>query len=108
MIAYIRLKDILDIQTNFEGADFWIIRKGDEKKIGKPTREFLSSHIGFRLNDVGKTILDPNYLYYVFEYLYGEGVWRSIARGTLSLKHITVSDAKNFSIPIQVPENFGE
>jgi len=108
MIAYIRLKDILDIQTNFENADFWIIRKGDAKKVGKPTRDFLSSHIGFRLNDVGKTILDPNYLYYVFEYLYGEGVWRQMAKGSLALQHITVSDAKNFSIPIQVPEGFGE
>jgi len=108
MIAYIRLKDILDIQTNFEDANFWIIRKGDAKKVGEPTKSFKSSHIGFRLNDVGRSILDPNYLYYLFVYLHGQGVWHQMAKGSLSLQHITVSDAKNFSIPVEVPENFGD
>jgi hypothetical protein len=107
MVVYITLKEILNIRTNFEDADFWIIRKGQDKMLGKPTKEFALNHIGLQLNDVGRSLFDPNYLYYLFEFLHGQGVWRQLAKGSLALQHITVSDAKNFSIPMEVPDNFG-
>lgn len=107
MIVYMTLKEILNIRTNFEDADFWIIRKGQAQMLGKPTKEFSVNHIGLQLNDVGRSLFDPDYLYYLFGFLHGQGVWERRAKGSLSLQHITVSDAKNFSIPMDVPNNFG-
>ena len=106
MQAYIPLKAILDMKTSFEDADFWLIRKGSEGALGRPVKEYLPSHIGVRLNDVGRQILDPNYLYYLFVFIHGQGVWTQLALGTTNLKHITLSSAKNFAIPIEVPDDF--
>jgi len=107
MIDYLPLKEIMEIKTNFEDADFWITRKGSEANVGKPAKEFHINHIGLRLNDLGRSLADPNYLYYFFTYLHSQGVWRQFAKGSLSLKHISVSDVKNFSIPMEVSDSLG-
>lgn len=107
MIDYVRLKEIMEVRTNFEGADFWLVRKGSEANVGKPTKEFNINHIGLKLNDLGRQIADPQYLYYFFTFLHSRGSWMQLSKGTLNLKHISVSDVKNFSIPIEVSDSFG-
>jgi len=105
MVDHIPLKMMMEVKTNFEDADFWLVRKGREDVLGRPMKEFASGHIGLKLNDLGRQIADPQYLYYYFSFLHGRGEWAKLAKGSLSLKHITVSDVKNFLLPVELSDN---
>lgn len=61
------LSDLCEIKTNFENADFWINRL-----TGKPTKEFNENYIGIKVTQTD--VLVPNYLFYVMEYFYNQGV----------------------------------
>ena len=91
-----RLKDVATVRTNFEDADFWIRRKGSEKTVGKPTKEFDAEYIGIRVDQTG--IILPEFLYYVFEYLHMRGDFERIAKGTLKLVHIKAEDVENIKL----------
>jgi hypothetical protein len=95
----------MEIRTDFEDADFWLVRKGSESSVGKPTKEFHYNHIGLRLNELGRQIADPNYLFYLFTFFHGNGLWARLSKGSLSLKHISVSDVKNFLLPVEMSDN---
>ena len=41
-----KLKHIVDFSINNPDAEFWLIRKGGETTVGRPTREFSPEHIG--------------------------------------------------------------
>ncbi len=90
-----RLKNVSLIKTNFPDAHFWIIRKGSEGAVGKPVETFQKSHIGIK---VSTRVFVPKYLYYVFVHIHQTGYFKTVSRGTLSLKHITVDDIKNLRI----------
>ena len=90
------LGDLCEFKVNFPEADFWLVRKGDENSVGKPTKEFDPEKIGVKI--VREDLLDPNYLYYVFMYLQTSGKLASLAKGTLRLKNIRISDIKNIGI----------
>ena len=90
------LGDLCEFKVNFLEADFWLIRKGNEKVVGKPTKEFDSERIGVKV--IQTDILDPQYLYYVFMHLQGSGKFIPLAHGTLKLKNISIRDIKNISI----------
>lgn len=90
-----KLKYIAKIKTNFADADFWIVRKGSESAIGKPTKEFNESHIGIKVN---REIFVPDYLYYAMIHLHLSGFFRQFVKGTLNLTHLDVSDVKNIKI----------
>lgn len=92
------LGELATIRTNFSDADFWVIRKGSENTVGKPTLEFSPEHIGVKVTSTD--VLDSSYLRYVFEYLVQRGYFRDVAHGTLRLKNIKVSDVKR--IPLRV------
>lgn len=94
-----KLGDLATIKTNFPDADFWVIRKGDEKTVGKPTTEFNPEHIGIKVT--ATDVLDPSYLRYVFEYLVQRGYFRDAARGTLRLKNIQVSDVARIPLGVK-------
>lgn len=91
-----RLKDVCEIKLNFPEADFWLIRKGSEKEVGKPTKEFSSENIGIKVID--ENILVPDYLYYVMTYFHSAGYFNGISNGTLSLKNIRTEDVKNIKL----------
>jgi len=91
-----RLKDVATVKTNFEDADFWIKRRGSEHMIGKPTKQFDSEHIGIKVTKTDTII--PEFLYYVFEHLYGRGEFRRLAKGSLKLVHLETSDIKNIKL----------
>lgn len=88
--------DICEFKTNFEDADFWLIRKGSESTVGKPTKEYSPEHIGVKV--IATDMVDPNYLYYVFMSLHQNGSFIQMAHGTLKLKNIRISDIKNIPI----------
>jgi len=91
----VRLSEKAEIKTNFPEADFWIIRKGTEDKVGSPTKEFSPEHIGIKV--ISEDLL-PEYLYYAMQYVHSTGYYRSLAHGTLNLKNIKVSDVSNVKL----------
>jgi pyrimidine deaminase RibD-like protein len=76
-------------------ADFWLIRKGSDKTVGTPVKEFEPSRIGVKI--VRTDVLDPNYLYYAMMHLHNQGYFARLAVGTLKLVNIKVSDVANIS-----------
>ena len=91
-----RLKDIAKIATNMPDADFWLIRKGSDKTVGKPVKEFDPSRIGVKV--VKTDVLDPKYLYYVMMNLHNQGMFARLANGTTNLVNITVNDIANIPL----------
>jgi len=92
----LRLKYVCDIKTNFPEADFWLIRKGDEKTVGKPVEKFEPQYIGIKV--LRTDILFPKYLYYIFVHLQESGQLIQYTKGVLNLKHIIIDDIKNIKI----------
>ena len=45
-----KLGYLCEIKTNFPEADFWLIRKGSKKEVGKPTKEYSPAQL-FMLSD---------------------------------------------------------
>lgn len=90
------LSDLCEFKTNFPEADFWLIRRGDEKTVGKPTKEYNPENIGVKVTR--KDVLVPDYLYYVFMNLHNNGFFKNHAKGTLKLKHISIQDIKNIPV----------
>jgi hypothetical protein len=91
-----RLKDIAKIATNMPDADFWLVRKGSDKTVGKPLKEFDPSRIGIKV--VKTDVIDPNYLYYAMMNLHNQGHFARIANGTTNLVNITVNDIANIPL----------
>jgi hypothetical protein len=91
-----RLKDFAEIKTNFEGADFWIVRRGSQKTVGQPTKVYSPEHIGVKVTALDK--LDPKFLKYMIEYLWSSGKFAQIATGTTALVNIKTEDIKNIGI----------
>lgn len=92
------LGDICILKTKFPDADFWLQRKGSEKTVGTPTKEYQEENIGIKVKEEFQDQIDSNYLYYYFTFLHQRGVFAPVSHGTLKLKNITLSDIK--SIPL--------
>ncbi len=88
-----KLFNIAKVKTNYPEADFWIIRKGSEFTVGTPTRTYSPEYFGVKVERTD--IVIPDYLYYALTHLSNVGYFQRLARGTLSLKHITKSDVEN-------------
>jgi hypothetical protein len=91
-----KLKDFCDIKTNMPDADFWLVRKGNDSKVGMPTKVFNKEHIGIKVTDTQR--LDKNYLFYMMMFFYSVGTFKNWAKGTLKLKHIELNDVKQITI----------
>lgn len=91
-----RLSDVATIKTNFQDADFWLVRRGSLKTVGQPVREFNPEHIGVKVHNTD--LLLPRYLFICFEALHLEGRWQPLATGTLSLVNIRVSDVRKIEL----------
>ena len=77
-------------------ADFWLVRKGSDKTVGKPVTEFDPSRIGVKV--VRTDVLDPKYLYYVMMNLHNQGMFARLANGTTNLVNIRVEDIANIPL----------
>lgn len=91
-----RLKDIAEVKTNFPDADFWLQRKGSIETVGKPSNTFSPENVGIKV--VKTDIVDPNYLKYVFDYLFTTGAFKPFAKGTLELQHLPLEAIRNANI----------
>lgn len=94
--AQIRIGSVCEVRTNFPDADFWMIRKGSEKEVGKPTYTFDKEYIGIKV--IETNVLDPKYLFYLIQYMHSRGLFKQMSTGSLKLVHITVNQIK--SIPL--------
>ena len=77
-------------------ADFWLVRKGSDKTVGKPVKEFDPSRIGIKV--VKTDVIEPNYLYYAMMNLHNQGMFARLANGTTNLVNITVNDIANIPL----------
>jgi hypothetical protein len=90
------LGDLCEFKIDFPEADFWLVRKGSDKTVGMPVKEFDSERIGVKV--IQTDVLDPQYLYYVFMHFQQSGKFIPFAHGTLKLKNISIRDIKSISI----------
>lgn len=84
-----KMKEIAEIRTNFPEADFWLVRKGTPKKVGKPVQEFHPDYIGLRFDS---SVAISDYFFYVMKAYHLKGTFEMMALGSLLLVHITVND----------------
>jgi len=91
-----KLYELATVKTNFQGAHFWLIRRGSAKKCGKPVRLFNAEHIGIKVHQI--KLLLPDYLYYALVTIHNEGHWERRVTGTLSLVNIRVSDVRKIEL----------
>lgn len=91
-----KLFNIAKVKTNYPDADFWLIRKGSESNVGKPTRIYSPEHFGIKVEQT--QIIIPDYLYYALTHLHNVGYFRRIAKGTLNLKHVTRVDVESIRL----------
>lgn len=75
------------IRNNFPEADFWLINKGSESSLGKPTREFESYLTGVKC----PALILPDYGFYQCVYLHQQGIWCQHSIGSTNLKHLRLS-----------------
>lgn len=94
----VKLKDLAEIKTNFENADFWISRRNSINNVGMPSKEYNPESIGIKV--VRTDVLLPSYLYYVIQYLHSTGYFKKIAKGVTNLVNITTNDVRNISLAL--------
>lgn len=92
-----KLSDVADIKINFPEANFWLIRKGSIEEVGRPTKSFKKEKIGIK---VTSDKIDPNYLFYMFQYLHTKGFFEKEAVGMLNLKNIRISTIKDIQLKL--------
>jgi len=98
-----RLKDVVEIKTDFPEADFWLIRVNSVNIVGKPVNEFKNTRIGIRV--IRTDILNSKYLYYAMMFLWQKGYWKERHYGMQNRVNIRIEDVKNISISKNVNEN---
>ena len=95
-IAESRLKNYIEVSTKNPDADFWVVRRGSEKTVGKPVKEYNPEHFGITVKRTD--ILNADYLYYALLNIHMQGKFKGLARGTLSLVNIRKEDIENIQI----------
>ena len=100
--AGVRLGDLAAVGTNMPDADFWIVRKGSEKAVGKPIKEFEPQRIGVKV--IRTDVIDANYLYYLIVHLHSKGYFAQRANGVTNLVNIRVADVSGISFAQNITE----
>jgi hypothetical protein len=83
------------IYSAFHGADFWLIAKHNREMLGKPIREYKKGCFGM----LAPKNIDPNYGFYLCQYLYNERFWQSYSYGSLELNHLRITDVREVFKP---------
>ena len=94
----VKLKDLATVKTNFPDADFWIQRKGSDKTIGTPIKNFSPENIGIKVT--ATDVLDARYLYYLMMHLHNTGHWKQHAHGALKLVNLPISAVANLTFGV--------
>lgn len=91
-----KVKDIASVKVGKEEANFFMVRRGSHNKVGLPTKDFSEYHISVTVFEI--EVIDPTFLFYGLTALWSRGYFRSIARGTTNLVHITCEDVRNIRL----------
>ena len=91
-----QLGDLVNMQLGMEDADFWVEYRGSIDTIGRPSKQYGPKKLGIKV--VRTDVLDPRYLYYVFEHLFNQGKFRPFAKGATNLVNLRVDDIKRIPI----------
>ncbi len=91
-----RLGDLFAFRYGDRNADFWVQRNGSERTVGKPTRTFQADWIGVTVRP--NSGLDGGFAYYLWEYLWSQGLFALHCTGTLNLKHISTAALRSIRI----------
>jgi len=102
MIKYDELFKYALVKTKLEDADFWIQKRGNA--VGLPVMEYSEHNIGIKLNALGRSVIDPRFLWYQFEFLHARGEWTKEIRGSV-IPFISVSSVKNILVAVDVPDD---
>jgi len=98
------LGQVANVGTGMEDADFWIQRKGSESTVGRVIRKpeggpnFTKEYIGVKVRPEWAARILPQYLSYLMEHLWTQGVWRKYARGSTKLMSIRTEDVRQCPI----------
>lgn len=84
-----------DVRTNFPEADFWVVRKGTEKKVGSVTDEYSPEHIGVRVRNHQ---MDSKYMKYALMHVHAQGYYGDKHIGTTNLRSIRAQHVKDIPI----------
>ena len=91
-----KLGDLISIKIDDPNADLWVIRRGSIDRVGKPQRTYSKEAFGVTVTR--PDLLMPEYLYYMLEHLWLQGLWKRMARGTLALVSIRKSDLEDIPV----------
>lgn len=91
-----QLGDLVNMQLGMEDADFWVEYRGSVDTIGRPSKQYGPKKLGIKVTRTD--VLDPRYLYYVFEHLFNQGKFRQFAKGATNLVNLRVDDIKRIPI----------
>ena len=96
-----KLSQLCEIKYDMPEADFWLYASGSEKNLGMPMKDpdTKIKKIGIKVKEEAKTILVPDYLFYIFSHLHNSQYWQNngLVYGSLQLKHLRIEDIKNLS-----------
>lgn len=95
----LKLKVFAHIAIGLEDADFWLVRRGTPDTVGMPTKTFNKEAIGIKV--IQTEILNPDYLFYMMQYIHSSGRWKALAHGATRLVGINVSDVANISLGLR-------
>jgi len=101
-----RLGDLATVGTNMPDADFWIIRRGSEKTVGTPVKEFNPERIGVKVTR--RDVIDPGYLYYAMMHLHNQGYFAQRSIGTTNLVNIRTADVAGISFAQGLAEGMAQ
>jgi len=94
----VKLKDLITLKEDDQDADFWIIRRGAANKVGKPTKEYSRWAWGVTVKDSAKSLIIPQYLFYMLEYVWNSGYYKNLATGSTKLVNIKKTDILNLKV----------
>jgi hypothetical protein len=92
----LRLKDVCEVSTNMEYADFWLQRKGSLETVGTVLKDYSPENIGIKV--IRTDIMDAKFLYFKMIHIYNTKYWQQHSKGSLRLQNITTDDVKNVRI----------
>jgi hypothetical protein len=109
-----RLTNIAGVCVNNPDASFWLQRRGTPGNVGRPALAFKRVAQGGKYDAYGELkaergedigiclrrpdIVSAKYLRFWFEMLWRKGFWQQHNYGTLMLKHIRISDARDLVV----------
>ena len=96
-----KLGQLCEIKYDMPEADFYLYVRGSEKNLGMPIKDpdTKIKKVGIKVKKEAKTIIDPDYLYYLFMHLHNSKYCQNngLVYGSLELKNLRIEDIKNIS-----------